>query len=366
MSDGATAAIPRATLRWLDGPLRQEAIMTLRRRTYLGFAWIASALAALDAPAAYYVDVASADIAPSSSSFAVGDCGDGFVVGGGFDTAAEDGIRALSSIALVPAAYTSWRSQLWSGGVLTKEWKVAAICTDSPIESTVEVDSFNASDDHVFEETALCPPGLSALSGGSSSEGPEDAVFIAAAAPYFYFVGGGRLAEMDPGLGPAPNGWRVARASDDSPIASHRASAQAVCRDEVAFTQITAGSAPANGIGAAIAVCPEGFLAVGGGADALDLVGLEMVSSAPLFGTSGGSIFQRLTTKPQGNVEPPVAWRASLRNRNDTPRSFQMAAVCVPEPSAPELVAAAGAALALLRFRSAARARAVRPASCPR
>jgi hypothetical protein len=189
---------------------------------------------------------------------------------------------------------------------------------------------------------ALCPEGKVPLGGGAQTSGAVSSTLLqesvdAVEAAYGFDPGWAAMAR-----GPATNGWNV--------------QAAALCVDEAAheLASVYEGTFTTTGsVRTHTAVCPEGWLAVGGS------VRMEPVNSATATGQA------RLTDHgPSGPAGAPNAWTGMARRPVEASGEWRLwvGVTCVPEPGASALGAAAIAAISL---RAGTRRRAARRSSRP-
>ncbi|HYF74383.1 MAG TPA: hypothetical protein VD864_16260 [Nocardioides sp.] len=87
---------------------------------------------------------------------------------------------------------------------------------------------------------------------------------------------------------------------------------------------VVAGSAPVgvNGFGGATANCPAGMEAIGGGADAANVLTMVVTSSFPLVNNTSPILL------PAGQHPAATGWRVFMRNNGTSPASFAVMVVC--------------------------------------
>jgi hypothetical protein len=72
------------------------------------------------------------------------------------------------------------------------------------------------------------------------------------------------------------------------------------------------------------AACPEGTVALGGGTAVSDPLGIELTSSAPVFGA------ESLLQTPNGTTGAPTGWDGGAANNSGMAGSVHVAAICAP------------------------------------
>src|SRR5690606_24270672 len=95
-----------------------------------------------------------------------------------------------------------------------------------------------------------------------------------------------------------------------------------VCATDLAVSAVVASAPVPQGWGAAVAACPEGSVAIGGGA-ALGNLGVRLTELAPRF--EHGEI---LAVTPEGENPAPVAWSAFAVNPVDSSPTLKVAVLC--------------------------------------
>lgn len=94
------------------------------------------------------------------------------------------------------------------------------------------------------------------------------------------------------------------------------------------------------GVGSAAAervLCPEGYVALGGGLDPNNVLLMRLTSNAPAFGEANDD---RLMLQPNGPGGAPVARQASSRNEDTVAHTFNVGVICATDTSISTVVAA--------------------------
>lgn len=277
-------------------------------------------------------------------------CTSGSPLGGGFDSAAFGVLTARDTGVSEPEApqdpIERWAVQALNPTGMFQDWRFAAVCGSLPGLEYVFEDMTTLAGLSTSENVA-CPLGKVAVGGGALTLSGIDAR-MTATGPYFPADPlGPQLSDQPDGEAGTPGGWRV---SHQNVGAATTGVVFAVCANGAGVRTIVDSETVQPGQArVAVADCPAGTAAVGGGFDAQDRDGLRLAASSPLF---EGFVFRDgifdLTTS---TTEDAIAWRVVVRNESASAKTFQVAAMCVPEPAAPAAAAGAAAALALLRRR---------------
>lgn len=166
-----------------------------------------------------------------------------------------------------------------------------------------------------------CPSGLAALSGGVDSN-DFNVIEITTLAPTF--AGAALAFQADGSRGPA-DGWYASVKNYDS--VAHPVAVVVVCASlsdvvvSINSSTVTAGSVSAPGTGGAVAYCPSGYIALGGGMDLALPASMKVSSLAPRFG------FEYLIDRPAGSGSAPSGWSGNVRNEGAA-GTLKVAAVC--------------------------------------
>jgi MYXO-CTERM domain-containing protein len=330
-----------------------------RRRAVGGAAigWIALLSAAgiasaRPAQAGFSTAISSIDV---DQALQVGvQCGAGVTVGAGFDSLDEGDLTARRLHPYPFPTWESWEVTVHNGGAAPRELVLAAICADDLPAPVVAESGFTIPLGTLTEEIVFCPFGMVAAQGGADTTGSASASSIAALSPYFPFApGGARLRDQADGAGAAPLAWHAAVRSQGSATILGTASVSCIDGPRVATSVVSSTFPGVDLVASAFALCPVGWSAVGGGVDAEDLTALQLLSSSPLF-PANDPFPRRLAVQPVGPGAAPIGWRVALRRDTVVDRPFRVAAVCVPEPGAPGLAAAALLGLGSRRRRRSA------------
>lgn len=83
----------------------------------------------------------------------------------------------------------------------------------------------------------------------------------------------------------------------------------------------------AGSFGTAVATCPTGFVAIGGGVDPANVLTMVVTSSAPVI-RIGTSTFTRMFSAPEGQQVPPIGWHGAVVNNAASAQGFKVAAIC--------------------------------------
>lgn len=168
---------------------------------------------------------------------------------------------------------------------------------------------------------ANCPTGLVALSGGIDSN-DFLSVEITTLAPTF---GNSALAFQADGMHAAADGWYASLKNYGA--VEHPVTLSVVCAAlpdavvSIASGTASAGSIEFPGTGGAVAYCPAGYAAIGGGADLALPASMKVSALAPRFG------FDYLIDRPAGSGSPPTGWSANVRNEGAA-GTMKVAATC--------------------------------------
>ena len=166
-----------------------------------------------------------------------------------------------------------------------------------------------------------CPSGLVALSGGVDTN-DFLSIEITTLAPTF--AGAALAFQPDGTRGPA-DGWYASVKNYGS--VPHQVAVTVVCGSlsdvvvSVSTGSISAGGVANPGTGNAVAYCPSGYVALGGGMDLTLPATMKVSSLAPRFG------FDYLIDRPTGTGGAPNGWSANVRNEGAA-GSMKVAVVC--------------------------------------
>ena len=218
-------------------------------------------------------------------------------------------------------------------------YRVGTICGNLPdLEIVKEV--FDGPAGGLATGTVECPLGKFAVGGGVGHAGSASALdgSVAISAPYFPdYLFSPDLTDRDEGQHVAPRGWKGSRRSEGPATGAYVAVVCTTASNVV--TVVNDGTAAAGATSLAYALCPDGTSAAGGGVEAVDLTGLRVASSAPVF--PGLLLPASLFSQAEGTGEAGIGWRVAVRNDGGSAKPFKMAVVCAPEPDAPAAVAIA-------------------------
>jgi len=260
-------------------------------------------------------------------------CAGAIAIGGGFDTLDGDGLALLSLEFQDDGGSGQFYGDMRDDGGGAGSFKLATLCDDDQPEIDFVELSFSAASGTTSGASVVCPIGTRAINGGAKVLGTGSDVSVAMLSPGFLFDGlGTRLFERPDGTGPPPFTW-WAHVLNTNAVIANGAAASATC---VPFewrplsTEVKSGSAVAGVVTSRTILCDPGSTAVGGGVDAGDPSGLELVGSGPVFG--GPLLPTRLADLSDGPHGAPIGWRVALRNGAASARPFKAAAVCAPEP----------------------------------
>jgi hypothetical protein len=190
------------------------------------------------------------------------------------------------------------------------------------------IDSTNVPLDEVAGTGALCPAGTTTVGGGVA---PDFAGVVTQSSPVIAdgTPDGGRLFDRPDGSGPGPLGWQAGVRSFG--IGPGTVKVAAICSDgDSTRTTVASAIAETSHWGNALAVCPSGRNAIGGGVDLDQVSSLSVTSIGPLMEypeleIEGPAPF---FFKPDGIHPAPVGWFSVARNDGDQARLVKVAAVC--------------------------------------
>jgi len=297
------------------------------------------------------------DISVGAGTFSlnlIADCpADTVATGGGVDVTDETNMLITASaprlvemgtpgrlFGLVPGerdAPVGWGATSRNDGSNQQTAVVAAVCQAVPDAVTV-VEEGIANPGELGIGIARCPQGTIPIGGGVDVFNVLE-MTVRSSAPIFpnpdFFPGSGQqpdlfLRDIEDGSAPAPTGWE---ATVFNPLGEAlEFTVAAICKAAPeAVTVVASAEVPGNGIGVAEALCPDGLIAGGGGADVTLTSLMPLTSSTPLL--PGGPSGTRPIDVMPGAQPDPIGWRATARNDFDEQRTVKVAAICVPEPS---------------------------------
>lgn len=306
----------------------------------------------LAAPASAFTTRVSPTSALSDAADSNVLCPVGAPLGGGFDSLAVGVLRARGSGAAEPASpgdpVGRWAVQLLNPSGTFQDYRFAAVCGSLPglvhvFEGTSQPTGIPSSSDSV-----ACPVGTVAIGGGALTTGGGVGSRLTASGPTFpTSIFGTGLADQPDGEAPLPRGWDVAY---DNVGAATTGVVFVACADYEDVRPIVESDSVAAGASkVAVAECPPGTAAVGGGFDAQDRSGLRLAASSPLF---PGFVFRDSIFDVDGSTtEDAEAWRVVVHNESASGKTFQIVAMCVPEPATTAAAGIACAALVAVRRR---------------
>lgn len=293
------------------------------------------------APAAGFVTRVSSTIALSDAADSSLLCPSGSPLGGGFDSAAFGVLTSRGSGIAEPALpsdpVTRWALETLNPTGTFQDFRTVAVCGNLPGLVYVFEDSTTPAGSP-SSESVLCPLGTVAISGGALTDGfPIDAR-LTASGPYFPAIPiAPLLSDRPDGEAPLPGGWRV---SHDNVGSATLETVFAACADwDEVHPIVESRTVAAGDAEVAIATCPAGTSAVAGGFDATNRVGLRLAASSPLF--AGFPLVDGIFDVTGSTTELAIAWRVVVRNEGVSAKTFQVAAICVPEPATPAVTAVA-------------------------
>lgn len=307
---------------------------------------------------------ANAFVTSVSSTFAIGGAADssilcpvGSPLGGGFDSVNFGALRARGSGVAEPAApgeaIERWAVQLLNPGGTAQDYRFAAVCGALPglvyrFETTTQP-AGGASDDSVS-----CPVGTVAIGGGGLTTGGGTDSRLTASAPTFADSPfGNDLSDQPDGEAVLPRGWNVAY---DNLGAGTTGIVFVACADFDDVHPIVVSDTVSGGASkVVVADCPPGTAAVAGGFDAAQRTGLRLAASSPLF---PGFIFPESIFAIDGaTAENAESWRVVVHSDSLLATTFQVVAMCVPEPASGSVGVVVAALAALARRRAGAATR---------
>jgi hypothetical protein len=275
-------------------------------------------------------------------------CPSGSPLGGGFDSAAIGVLTARGTGVFEPAApldpLERWAVQLLNPSGMFQDYRVAAVCGSLPGLSYVFEDMTTIAGLST-SENVVCPLGKVAVGGGALTLSGIDAR-LTATGPYFPGNPlGPQLSDQPDGEAGTPGGWRV---SQQNVGVATTGVVFALCASNVDLRPIVESQTVQPGQArVAVSDCPPGMAAIGGGFDAQDRTGLRLAASSPLF--EGFPFRDGIFDLTTSTNEDAIAWRVVVRNESASAKTFQVVAMCVPEPRGVLLGVIAAGTLALVR-----------------
>ncbi len=88
------------------------------------------------------------------------------------------------------------------------------------------------------------------------------------------------------------------------------------------FTVVASATISPGNFALAVATCPSGDVAIGGGVDLGNVFTMKVTASAPMFGTN------RLLLTGDGSQGSPTGWEGAARNDSAATQSLKVAAIC--------------------------------------
>ena len=205
---------------------------------------------------------------------------------------------------------------------------------------TTVVEQATASAASFGVERVLCPEGLVAIGGGVDVNNVLT-MQVSSSAPVFPDgPGGSRLISQANGAGPAPIGWQASAVNTTASEQSF--SVAVICADlPDVSTVVSFSTADAGNFTLERVLCPDNTVAVGGGADANNVLTMQLSSSAPVFPDGAGGT--RLLVQADGASPAPIGWQATAVVESGTAQQMKVAAICVDLPDVSTMVGSATA-----------------------
>ena len=228
--------------------------------------------------------------------------------------------RLLSQNDGLNRAPVGWQATVLNKSTEAKEFKVGVICaTLSGISTIVGSDEVPLGSFRGKQVT--CPTGTVAVGGGIDMENVQS-MKVTSSAPTFA-ASQHRLFQQPDGMHPAPAGWQASALNHSTTTKSFKVAA--ICAPLLGIrTHVVSDSAAPGNYGGEPAVCPSGYIALGGGIDVGQVLKMTVSSSAPTF----NAFEYRLLSQPDGTNPAPHGWSASAIN-NDTPtHTLKVGAIC--------------------------------------
>lgn len=215
-----------------------------------------------------------------------------------------------------------WQAYAVNYGSSSAMIKIAVVCSSmTEVSSVVESGTVNAG---TFDASAAaCPTGSVALGGGID---PENVLTmeITSSGPVF---GSTRLLQQPDGAAPAPTRWFGAVVNNADTQKKYKTAV--ICAPSSSVSAVVGSMSVASGSFNALRVtCPAGSAAIGGGIDPNNVLTSTVTSSAPTFNNPEG----RLILQPEGYASEPVGYQASQLNRDTSPMTVKVAAICMVQP----------------------------------
>ena len=220
-------------------------------------------------------------------------------------------------------APVGWQGTVLNKSTSTKAFAVGVICATLSGVSTV-VGSNEVSAGSFSSKKVTCPSGTGAVGGGIDMENVKT-MKVTSSAPTF--AGSGhRLGQQPNGLNPAPRGWQASAFYDT--ILSRGTlgyKVAAICAPLTGVkTHVVSDSVVPGNFDHERAMCPAGYMVLGGGIDVTQVLKMTVSSSAPSF----NKFEYRLWQQPDGTNPAPNGWSASAINRDTVLHSIKVGSIC--------------------------------------
>jgi hypothetical protein len=228
--------------------------------------------------------------------------------------------RLLSQSDGTNRAPVGWQATVLNRSTKAKSFAVGVICATLSGVSTI-VGSNEASVGGFASKRVKCPSGTVAVGGGTDLENVKT-MMVTSSAPTFAGASY-RLGQQPDGIHPAPNGWQASARNESTTTKGFKVAA--ICAPLIGVkTHVVSDAVVPGNYNRERAMCPTGYVTLGGGIDVTQLSRMTVSSSAPTY--PGFPFF--LLDQPDGINPSANGWDASAINKDLFLNSIKNGVIC--------------------------------------
>ena len=228
--------------------------------------------------------------------------------------------RLLSQRDGTNRAPVGWQATVLNRSAGVREYSVGVICATLSGVTTM-VGSAKATVGSFASERVKCPSGTVALGGGPDLENVMT-MMVTSSAPTF--AGSSyRLGQQPDGMHPAPNGWQASARNEST--TTKKLKVAAICAPLTGVkTHVVSDAVVPGSHNRERAMCPAGYIVLGGGIDVTQLSRMTVSSSAQTY----PKFHFFLRDQPDGINPAANGWNSSASNKDLVLHSIKVGSIC--------------------------------------